>query len=515
MPASAPPNLDYARSLIDFYVRNGLEHAVITPGSRSTPLTIAAARHPDLHTSVHFDERGAAFHALGIARATGRVALLICTSGTAAANYYPAVIEASMDHVPLLVLTADRPGRLVGSGANQTIFQDGLFGRYPRYAHTLPEPGSPDAESIWEATLQKSMDHLQGGAAGPVHLNIPFDEPLLAPRSKEVSAEHIKRSPILSGVNFAVAEEKHPAVQWQELLSRNSGLIIAGRNFSLEDSRAILDLAHHLGWPVIADVLSQLRFDSDPMVLRLADLMTLGKSGLGHPELILHFGGTLVSKRLNTWIEETNFQTYVQVHPFPDRQDPANRVTHRIQDSAGAACAEIKTRIPERQTDPDPLHLLQMAHQLEADVSHWLKGTGLNGLRVTDLLCRQFPHDHLLFLSNSLPIREFDWVGPASGSITEIFANRGASGIDGIIATACGVIRGKREPGILVTGDLAFLHDLNSLALVQDLPSLLHILLLNNGAGGIFDHLPIAAEEDVFSEYFTLDHNREFCRVCD
>ncbi len=507
---------DWADQLIDELVRCGVTHFCIAPGSRSTPLVAAVARHPEARAIVHYDERGTAFWALGYGRATGRPAAWITTSGTAVANGLPAVVEASQDEVPLLLLTADRPPELRDTGANQTIDQVKLFGSYVRWQFELPVP-DPDLDpALVRTTIDQAVYRSMRSPAGPVHLNCPFREPLvpepgkLAP-IKAFNEPHTRyAAPVMAPDPVALSELA------ATVRSVERGLIIAGRLRTAEAATAVAKLAAHLGWPLLPDVTSGLRLGADgfPLV-PFAELLLRDPERAARalqPEAVLHIGGRFVSKRLLQFIKAARLRCYAHVHDSPIRLDPVHRVTFRLEADVARTCTALVETLPAtgrpsawtrhwRRADEAVRNRLQQQFQhrelAEPDVA-WH-------------LARWLPSTHGLVLASSLPVRLMHtWAAP-DGTQPPVAANRGASGIDGTVATVAGFAMGLERPVTLLIGDLALLHDLNSLALLRDQPVV--VVVLNNDGGGIFSFLPIAAHTELFEPFFGTPHGLQFAHA--
>lgn len=504
-------NLGVSQIIIEELVRLGCSQFVISPGSRSTPLTVAAARNRATTTHVHFDERGSGFFALGHARATGKPAVLICTSGTAVANYFPAIIEASMDNVPLIVLSADRPPELIGVGANQAIFQGNIYGVYPRLSLNLSPPAAQTTPNGILSTIDNIYNAATGTRPGPAHLNCQFREPLLSDletameyseamenwKSADHNIYHSGTDPsIISGVDSVCSQ----------LEAGLSGIIIVGRGVQSQYAESILKLAESLDWPVFPDVQSSLRFREHPNIINHFDLDLLqGEMDKHVPEVVIQFGGAFTSKRLLNHLNIAEI-FYVSVKQTPERIDPNHQVDIFIQCDPNKFCALVK--VPTSSTSSDWLSKWQQA---EAKTLRYLKvkfnsDTQISEPTISNILSTSIPADHSLMLANSMAIREVEMFGATGFIKRQVFANRGSSGIDGLLATAAGYQSGSKSPLTVLIGDLAFLHDLNSLQLVKQSAYPMIIVLINNDGGGIFNFLPVRTETDVFEEYFGTAH---------
>ncbi len=517
------PNLNalWAEIFVEEAIRLGIDYFCISPGSRSTPLTVAVARHPKARLQICYDERAAAFHALGFARATGIPALLICTSGTAVANYLPAVVEASVDHVPLLICSADRPPELEQSGANQAIPQTHLFGHHVRWFFELPCPTSAIPAPFVLTTLAQAFHRATGSFAGPVHLNWRFREPL-APIASSIPPEYTAsldrwcRSS-QPWTTYAHAQAQGipalPPFLFASVARAKRGVLVLGRMPIWWDKSPILRLAEHLGWPIFADIGSGLRLGKRPThrILSFDGLLRDPRWRTDtKPDVILHLGGPLVSKHFLSYLQEHPDTPYVVVQEHSERLDPIHQVHHRLACHPSAFAETLHTLLP---ADLSTLSAEWIALWKAADQQH-LQQTH-TALALDDLhepavafdLSRLIPKDHALFVGNSMPIRDLDRFADVTGHPVPVAANRGASGIDGLLASALGFVMGSGTAGTLLIGDLSLIHDLNSLILLKQSQIPLVVVVLNNHGGGIFQYLPIARFEDVFSRCFTTPHD--------
>lgn len=518
------PNANHlwASLVVESLFRNGLDTYCICPGSRSTPLTLAVAGHPEAKSVVHFDERGAAFHALGIAKATGNPVAFICSSGTAVANAYPAVVEASMSDVPLILLTADRPPELQNSGANQTIDQIDFFGGFVRRQFGLWGPAICKDPALTIFTIDRGLRNAQG----PVHFNCMMDEPL-APKSDASVKDYAARIPREWLSAEAYCEDSKASLRdkdWEsiaeELNAATRGVILVGGLASTREARAVDGLAEALGWPTLPDITSGLRTDAcAKSVLHYAVQLLKTKAYsdmLSGTEFFLHLGGPFTSKPVLQFLEGINRPDggatgYMRVVGHSRSVDPPHRVTRRVMCDIAAFCDGIRERVEGRSGESrvEPLA------EASACVGRCLDSVfgpedPASDISVARIVTGNAPEGGVLYLGNSMPIRDADAYGSAGGSCVRVAANRGASGIDGNIATAAGYARGLGGPVTAVIGDLAALHDLNSLALMRDLPAPLILVIVNNDGGGIFHFLPIAEHPEHFEEFFGTPHGLNF-----
>ena len=476
------PNECLSYWLIEELVAQGITQFCISPGSRSTPLTVAAARHPRANTKIFLDERAAAYFALGWARATDQAAVLICTSGTAGANYYPAIIEASVEHLPLLAITADRPPELQQTGANQTVDQSRLFGSHTRW---FCDPGCPD-QTLQENTVKSwAAQAVQRSAypdPGPVHLNIPFREPFLT--DKQFSLPRVSTPYFQIGVpRQKLAKEDLQALS--QILQADLGLVTLGE-LPVRTHHSVGNFLKKLNWPVFADTTSGFRFGHLTQRIDLADQLLLQDHWRkAEPEVWIHLGNQFVSKRWLQWWQDWE---------------------------------ELEEILPLTGASPSRIQWLEQwklgSQALEEQMAQWWDQTERFGeVSIVRELIRQMPIEHALFVGNSLPIREVDMLSTTRNAPLRVAANRGASGIDGQIATACGWAMGHRQPTTILLGDLSAIHDLNSLLLFRESPVPMTLIILNNDGGGIFSMLPISKQKDVFEGFFGTPHGCEFSKV--
>ncbi len=521
----APPakaNHLWAYLIVEELVRSGVDFFCVAPGSRSTPLVAALAENPKAKSMVHFDERGTAFAALGYARATGEPAAWITTSGTAVANGLPAIVEAATDGVPMLCLTADRPPELRQTGANQTIVQPDIFGGYVRWSFDLPAPDfAVDPASVL-TTVDQAVYRARRAPRGPVHLNLMFREPFLPDPEDEdeiVLGAYPWQKSDAPYTRYAATK---PAVDegevgrlWDTLRPAGRGLVVAGRLESRARGEAVARLAETLDWPLLADIGSQVRLGGSAgrHVAYYDALLADGRFREAHePEAVLHFGGRALSKRLEQALARTAPDPYVVVRESPFRLDPGHRVTQSVEADVVEFCAALSDVAKRRPAAPAPgwsAGWHGASDRVGSLLDRRLYGTKeVSEPSVARLISRHIPGGHGLVLASSMPIRDVDTFAATDGPPVPVAANRGASGIDGTVATAAGFARGLGRPVTLVIGDLALLHDLNSLALLRDLPVV--VVALNNDGGGIFTFLPVSRRAELFEPYFGTPHGLGF-----
>ncbi len=474
---------------------------VICPGSRSTPLALGAYRHPNLRTHMVLDERAAGFVALGIGLATQRPCAVVTTSGTAAVELHPSVVEASYSSVPMIALTADRPPELQGKGAPQTINQRHLFGTSVRW---FIEPGPPDE---YEATVglvvgRDLFEHATGLNPGPVHANLAFREPL----TDGLSTETITALAVTPRVTEVEPTDEQIARVIQ-LVSGRRGVLIAGARTTHSDAerQAIDALADALGWPVVADALSGLRGPGRSIISH-SDVVLRGEVPELAPEVCLRLGALLSSKRLYEWLRVTQAQQ-IGCDRYGVIADPQDVLCEHVV----AAPASLARRLvgSVRPTDPEWISLWRQhddaAHQ-RVLAARW----EFTGPAATVL--EQSGDGSAIMLGSSMTVREAEWYGPPSAA--RVFSNRGANGIDGTLATAVGLATHFSQVAC-VLGDLAALYDITSLVVARQLGVNLCVIVSDNGGGAIFSHLPNAnvIDAETFHHLFTARQDVSLSRI--
>ena len=445
--------------IIDQLVDQGVTKFCIAPGSRSAPLALAVAEHPRATTTIHYDERGIGFYALGIGKGKKFPAAIITTSGTAVANLLPSVMEAHHSEVPLILLTADRPHELRACGANQTTDQIKLFANAIRFQIDLsPHLLEKDLRSIIAQSFSASLQNPKG----PVHINCPFQEPLFHPISCKSKGNPIPCVfPTLSTPPMSTEAKR--------------GVILLGSIPS--DPTPVMQLAKRLKWPIFADLLSNAKSKKSEEQIHHFDFL-IRSPNTPTPDYLLHFGDRLTSKHVLEWAKETPL---IHVSPSPFLQDPARRLTLRVQ-------SDIKPFCDTFQAEGDS-SWLTLWKQMDEEIDLLIEEHFQTSPYTEAHAIRDLPKDRPLFLANSMPIRHANHFFFPNPKIP-IFANRGLSGIDGNIATAAGIADALQSPLLAFIGDQTALHDLNSLPLIKKQKILL--IISNNFGGGIFDHLPVA-----------------------
>jgi 2-succinyl-5-enolpyruvyl-6-hydroxy-3-cyclohexene-1-carboxylate synthase len=515
-------NLLWGDLIIEELTRAGISYFCISPGSRSTPLTVAAATNKKVQTIICYDERAAGFHALGYARATGKPAVLICTSGTAVANYYPAVIEAHQSVLPLIILSADRPPELRATAANQTIDQVKMFGSYLNWQFDLPCPDEKIPVANLLALMDQAVYRTSRSPAGPVQINCMFREPF-EPDHQEIPAAYIASAEKHQRNKQPLTVYHHPQTGPAEadltgllatIQSSDRNLLVLGRLTGPGSNDHILELIHKLKWPVIADITSGLRASiSEQLRLNYYDQLLLSESFQQElkPERVLHLGGPLTSKRYAAFINELAVAEYIQVGNNPYRQDAQNVVTERFECDLNEFSFRLHFLLQPGRDQSRVKRLKQYDQKAEQLLGGFIDSPKtISEIGLAYLIAHHIPSNSGLFLANSMPIRDMDMYACFKSTGVLIAANRGASGIDGNLASACGYAAGLNRPVTVLIGDLALIHDLNSLELVNKLKVPLIIIAINNHGGGIFSFLPAVKFPQIFESHFATSHDLGF-----
>jgi 2-succinyl-5-enolpyruvyl-6-hydroxy-3-cyclohexene-1-carboxylate synthase len=527
----------YVGAFVDELARGGVNHVCVCPGSRSTPLALTIANHPSLRTWMHIDERSAAFFALGMARALDEPVALVCTSGTAAANFLPAVVEARIAGVPLLVLTADRPPELRDIGAAQTIDQNRLYGAHAKWFVEVALPDATPSLLRYARTLAaRAISTAATTPAGPVHLNFPFREPLV-PTAVDVP-EGLSEQDTLAWTGksddapwVTVADPiyavSHQAVEFLAERFRNSErpLIVCGPQHDGELAQPLGELAASIGVPLLADPLSQLRWgphDRSSLIDRYDGMLRHeGTVTALEPDLVLRIGGVPTSKALGQFLQRHSsaYHVVVDAAQWPDplmlademiHSDPRHlcEMLHATLGNAGESPRRSRWFSRWKEADSATCRALQ---QYSESLSEPFEGRSLADVAAC------LPDRATIVVSSSMPVRDLDAFASGDDRNIRVLSNRGANGIDGVVSTALGVAAaaaaGNGGPVVLVIGDLAMYHDMNGLMAAR-LHSLdATIVVINNDGGGIFSFLPQAAEASHFEELWGTPHGLSFAPV--
>src|SRR5579883_3393351 len=533
-------NLIWTSILAETLYRLGLTTAIICPGSRSAPLAIAFANHPQIEAIPVLDERSASFFALGIARQSHRPVVLVCTSGTAGANFYPAVIEAKESGVPLIILTADRPPELRDCNAGQAIDQHKLYGQFPNWQTELAIPAlDKSLLGYLRQTLIQAWERALYPVAGPVHLNLPLRDPL-APIPQ--AHAHSLASTFNSEDFFAaVSLRQESGVPSQEsagfpvtlLPSAHSGS--AAPSLPLTSSRgiiivgpvqpaapeafcnAIAHLAQTVGYPVLAEGLTPLRNYANliPNLVSSYDLILRQPTLAAKlaPDVVIRIGEMPTSKQLRAWLEKTQPLQWV-IDPTGRNLDPLHGKTIHLRTSVETVAALSVALAPSEAAIAYCNAWLRAELRVRQAIDQTMSATSdLRESKVAWLLSQVLPTGTPLFISSSMPVRDVECFWSPGNSRVQPFFNRGANGIDGTLSTALGIAH-RQQSSVMLTGDLALLHDTNGFLLRPHFSGHLTIVLINNNGGGIFEMLPIAQFNLPFEEFFATPQAISFAKLC-
>ncbi|WP_353933139.1 2-succinyl-5-enolpyruvyl-6-hydroxy-3-cyclohexene-1-carboxylic-acid synthase [Okeanomitos corallinicola TIOX110] len=499
-------------------LRLGLSCAVLCPGSRSTPLTMAFARRvPDIEAISILDERSAAFFALGRAKAMGKPVVLVCTSGTAVANFYPAVIEAKESRIPLLILTTDRPAELRECHSGQTIDQVKIYGNYPNWQTELATP-VVDQEMLnyLRQTVIHAWERCQFPTAGVVHLNIPFRDPLV---------------PVPDGTDFTLESEdffsgitpqKLPIISYQlpqEWQKYQRGIIIAGvahPKKPQEYCTAIARLSQVLQWPVLAEGLSPVRnyAELNPNLISTYDIILRDQKNADElrPEIVIQIGEMPTSKELRNWLKVSNPLSWV-IDNCSHNLDPLhNKTTHLKID------IEDLINKTEAIENINQGNYLEKWCYIESKIRQNIDAVFANTDELIEskaawLISHILPSQTPIFIANSMPVRDVEFFWKPNNLGIKSYFNRGANGIDGTLSTALGIAHTQKS-SVMLTGDLSLLHDTNGFLIKNKFIGHLTIVLINNNGGGIFEMLPVAKFDPPFEEFFATPQDIDFAQLC-
>lgn len=510
-------NVLWCNFLTDELIKLGLKNVCISPGSRSTPITYAVAKRKELKKFVIIDERSSAYFALGIAKRTKEPTVIICTSGTAAAEFYPAIIEAYKSHVPLLILTADRPKGYFKLGANQTINQDNL---YKNHIHCFYDMGLPEVSLGRFESLKIFVTEAYFNCKtfqAPVHINLPFAKPL-EPKTftDDVDESFLKQINKLkfSSPEISLKTDSKLLIELKKNLEKvKSGLIICGpANFDENDKKYILQLSEDFNFPIIAEASSNLRINHKNIISEYDAILRLKEiySNIT-PEVILHFGGTLTSNVLENFISASS--NYYLINQYGAWHNPKNNAKGLIKLNAYEFCYDVLKSI-KNNFDDNYLKCLRKLNDKAISIKNNIldEEDFLTESEAIKNIINVIPDNSNLIISNSMPIRDAEYFVTSLKKNIKVYNNRGTSGIDGVISTASGLAAdGKRT--FLIIGDLSFFYDINSLINIRNYKLPITIFIINNNMGGIFNSLPIREQKDVLSKYFLTPLNLNFSPI--
>ncbi|MBS1148772.1 MAG: 2-succinyl-5-enolpyruvyl-6-hydroxy-3-cyclohexene-carboxylic-acid synthase [Myxococcaceae bacterium] len=484
----------WAAAIAGALANGGVRHVVVCPGSRSTPLALAVAASPRLKCWPVTDERSAAFFALGLAKGGDCPAAVLCTSGSAGAHFLPAVIEAAHGGTPLIVLTADRPWELQDFGAPQTTDQSRFFESFAR-VELLPRPDAQSIEHL-RAVVGRA---LSGG--GPVHFNVPFREPLAPGPGEPVPVDSTPAQKIVQPSDTPVLDEVRAALHGVE-----RGLIVCGpREADDGFGEAVHALGSALGFPVLAEACSNARFGFPAAICHADLLLRHDPFAASHrPQVVLRFGGGLTAKIPQAWLDSSGARIFV----FSERGeivDPQHRAQAVIVGDPVCACRAL---LPAVAASTGYREAFLRA---DAIAGRAISSEALEEPSIARSVAAGASAN--LFLSSSMPVRDVDAFAVAGTRRLRVFANRGVNGIDGVTSTAAGVAAATGKPTVLLTGDLALIHDLHGMLIARQHGIPLTVVAVNNDGGGIFSFLPIAERAEHFETLFGTPHGLDLAHL--
>lgn len=523
------PNTYWMSIFVEELARNGLEAVCISPGSRSTPLALAFANNEDIRIYRHLDERSAGFFALGLALASERPVALVCTSGTAAANFHPAVIEAYYSQVPLLVLTADRPAELRGSGANQTIDQIKMFGNHVRWSVEVPLPESNPPELVirhLRTLAARAYATANGLIKGPIHLNFPFRKPLEPGITSDSGKSTAGETILLDEKPFTQFSRGRLFLEADQVKTVSTavanhphGLIICGPNSPGGDfPEAVSALAERCGYPLFADSLSGLRHGNHVASGRILGSYQLWLPGI--PEwmktatLILRFGSLPTSSALSSYLENAAPAIHIHVRDDGEWADDLHLTHDYLQADPAFFCRSVVQHLTSTGHRPASDWAAQfeiVETQTRTRLTYALERSSFFDGSAISTVLSSLPDDAILFAGNSMPVRHVDTFDRPSDRKLAVYGNRGASGIDGNVSTALGLAAATGKHVVAILGDITFYHDMNGLmAIRQNNLTNITIIVVNNDGGSIFHRLPIARHDPPFTDLFLTPHGLKF-----
>lgn len=505
----------YLAAFVVELVQTGIKDVVVSPGSRSTPMAMVMAEHPELNIHIHVDERSAAFFALGIAKATNKPVAILCTSGTAAANYFPAIIEARYSRVPLLVLTADRPHELREVGAPQAIDQIHLYGQHVKWFADMALPENSNELIRYARTVGARAAAIASQApAGPVHLNFPFREPLIPKLDEEIF--ELKERPMgyvqVRNGELTIRQDEFREIS-QKLKGYKKGIIVCGNISDNRFAQAVTELSAALKFPVLADPLAQLRSGLHPLenIVEAYDTFLRNEDAKEYlkPDVILRFGAMPVSKALTIFLKENHQAEQFVIDGAGGWRDPATLSTEMIFCNETIFCEQL-SGLTETKESTEFLEKWREINELtKANMALIKDSQMLSEGRLFYQIAEMLPEEATLFVGNSMPIRDLDSFFLNNHKSIKVMANRGANGIDGTVSTALGAAL-YSQPLYLVLGDLTFFHDLNGMIAAKLYGIDIRIIVVNNNGGGIFSFLPQSQHPKNFELLFGTPLNLEF-----
>lgn len=519
----------WCQIIIEELVRQGIKYFFIAPGSRSTPLTLALARHKIAQYYIHFDERSLGYFALGYSKSCLAPSVIITTSGTAVANLFPSIIESSLGFSPIIILTADRPHELRSAGANQTIDQVKFFQNYIRWYFELPTPSEEIELRFLLATIDYAVYRSKVISPGPVHINCLFKEPFL---NKPISPDYLNfkyfqnwlsNNKVFCNYQISFLSDSNISINLSPYINNfvklEKGIIVLGSNLDPYLISLLSQLSIILKWPIFPDILSNARLVNINQNFISYYHLILKKYKIEEPQVIIRFGTRFISKELEQYIEKTNNLIYIYINNLYERFDPSHLTSIHFTVEPKNFCISLIKKLNRYQIQRTNNWISKWIYynqKTEQKLNiffgsyHKLSEPG-----IIRFLFKNWPKEYIGYLGSSMPIRDADVFASSSNhlNVIKVYSNRGASGIDGNIATSAGLSLGSKRNVLCILGDLAFLHDLGSLSLVKNIEKNIIFIIINNYGGGIFSFLPISKEKDVFEPFFTTPHKFNFVNI--
>ncbi len=493
----------FAATFVDELAAQGVEFACVSPGSRSAPIAMALQRHPRIKVLVHIDERCGSFFAVGLGKATGRPAVVLSTSGTAAAEFHPAVVEAFYSGTPLIVLTADRPPELLDVGANQAVDQRRLYGTAVRWFFDPGVPVDiPNAARVWRRLAARAVAE---SATGPVHMNLPFREPLVPPPGQIPIAVE---SPTQAATAGRLLPNQAQVASLASALQRaQRPLVVAGE---MRDGDRLAPALNRLGLPVLAEPTSQLRRPETGAAVESYEALLRAGWSLQHgPDLVVRLGGTPTSRVLNRWLAAAAAPTFL-VDPTQAWRDEDSVATSVF------ACEPqpLLEALPTIDRSTWREQWIGAGKRASAAIAATLVTTPIHEGHIVKALASRMPDSGQVFVGSSMPIRAADSFWPLSRTQQRFYGNRGASGIDGLVSSGLGVATARNpSPTVLLLGDLSLYHDMNGLWALQRHGIKATLVVCDNDGGGVFNFLPQSEHPDVFEEIFATPLGLDLSQV--
>jgi 2-succinyl-5-enolpyruvyl-6-hydroxy-3-cyclohexene-1-carboxylate synthase len=505
---SNPMHLQPISNIAEIFYRKNITHVVISPGSRNAPLTLAFARHPEIEVHVIPDERSAGFIALGISQNLKQPVGVVCTSGSAAINLFPAIAEAYLQEAPLIIMTADRPPEWIDQWDGQTIYQQGLYGIHVKRSYTLPvDVLNKESETLLYRQISEGLNFAGALPNGPVHFNFPFREPFYPDKNEKI--EYSKDLKIIDSENpecsLSTSKLEHLSSLWKSSAKK---LILVGQNDHSENLLSVLELVaakHKI--PLVGDVLSNIHHIENS--IRYSDIFLSGnkeKQSSLTPDLLITIGKSVISKNLKLFLRTSQIKNHWQVQWGQTIKDPFNSITEIIIVDPVLFLKEMELLssgddfINQKQSNFKELWHLE-EHKAKKFLKSFFPQKKFGEWEATKEILGSLPQNSILHLANSMPVRWANFSGLQHFQRIDVYCNRGTSGIDGCTSTTMGFAITSQKPVVLITGDMAFLYDRNAFWHNYPYP-LLRIVVLNNHGGGIFRLITGPDDQPELEEFF-------------